>query len=105
MTKKTEQDLLIDILAKDAKPINLMSMIEDYNNKIRDITRHSTKVSKAAQAYSDEETEKLLYLQDTLKKAVCEAYDHDLGVYQLTDSFGNMKDNFEIKVYVTRKEK
>lgn len=99
-SKKVDQELLIDIMKDEARPIDILGIINKQYDTIRDIKRNNSKLTKVQQAYIDEEEQKLSYLEDLMRKAVRDAYAGKENVYAMTNHFGNMLENFEIKVYV-----
>jgi hypothetical protein len=101
-----EHEILVETL-KDAttKKIDLLAIIKEQADKVADLTRKE-KPTKAAKTYQEEEEQKLLFLQDIIKRAVRTAYldEEDASdVWQHTDYFGNMMRHFDVEVIVRRK--
>jgi hypothetical protein len=106
MTKQAtiqEQEMLMDMITDDAKFINLLDVIDERYDEVHKITYADNKASKAAKEYQKEEEAKLLFMQDVLKRSVRQAYDEQ-EVYILTDQYHRMRDNFDIMVYVKKKQ-
>lgn len=101
---KVEQELLVELLKGQTFKINLLEELDNDYNAIRDILRHTNQPTKVEQAYHDEQQQKLLTIQDKLKKVVRKALGETLEVYQATDTYGQMNKHFEITVYIKAKE-
>jgi hypothetical protein len=102
-----EQEILVETL-KDAttKKIDLLAIIKEQNDKVADLTRKE-KPTKAAKQYQEEEEQKLIFLQDIIKRAVRTAYSNDddaSEVYTHTDYFGTMMRYFDVEVIVRQKQ-
>lgn len=102
-----EKEILVETL-KDAttKKIDLLAIIKEQSDKVADLTRKE-KPTKAAITYQQEEEQKLIFLQDIIKRAVRTAYldEEDVSdVFQHTDYFGTMMRHFEVDVIVRRKQ-
>ena len=102
-----EQEILVETL-KDAttKKVNLLQIIKEQSDKVADLTRKE-RPTKAAKQYQEEEEQKLLFLQDIIKRSVRLAYYEDddaQDVFTQTDSMGQLMRYFDVEVIVKRKQ-
>jgi hypothetical protein len=102
MTLKKEI-LFEQVKNSTTKVISLMDVIEEQNKKLSDIRRRS-EPSKAAKAYVEEEEQKLLFLQDIIKRALWDAYVNDPNIVNDTFNWQKTLQNFDIEVIAKRKE-
>jgi hypothetical protein len=102
MTLKKEI-LFEQVKNSTTKVISLMDVIEEQHKKLSDIRRRS-EPSKAAKAYVEEEEQKLLFLQDIIKRALWDAYVNDSNIVNDTLNWSKVLQNFEIEVIAKRKE-
>ena len=98
-----EQEMLMDLITDDAKFINLLDIIDDHHDFVHKITYANNKASKAGKEYQKEEEDKLLFMEDIIKRSVRQAY-NDQEVYMLFDKYHQLRDYFDIMVYVKKKE-
>jgi hypothetical protein len=101
MTLKKEI-LFEQIKNSTTKVISLMDVIEEQHKKLSDIRRRG-EPSKAAKAYVEEEEQKLLFLQDIIKRALWDAY-KDSNIVNDTLNWQKTFQNFDIEVIAKRKE-
>jgi hypothetical protein len=102
MTLKKEI-LFEQVKNSTTKVISLMDVIEEQNKKLSDIRRRG-EPSKAAKAYVEEEEQKLLFLQDIIKRALWDAYVNDPNIVNDTFNWQKVLQNFDIEVIAKRKE-
>ena len=102
MTLKKEI-LFEQVKNSTTKVISLMDVIEEQHKKLSDI-RTRSEPSKAAKAYVEEEEQKLLFLQDIIKRALWDAYLNDSNIVNDTLNWSKVLQNFEIEVIAKRKE-
>lgn len=104
-----EHEILVETLINPTtKKIDLLAIIKEQSDKVADLTRKE-KPTKAAKQYQEEEEQKLIFLQDIIKRAVRTAYldleqEEINEVYQHTDYFGTMMRHFDVEVIVRRKQ-
>jgi hypothetical protein len=102
-----EHEILVEtIINPTTKKIDLLAIIKEQSDKVADLTRKE-KPTKAAKQYQEEEEQKLIFLQDIIKRAVRTAYlnDDDVGeVFTHTDYFGTMMRYFDVEVIVRQKQ-
>jgi hypothetical protein len=102
MTLKKEI-LFEQVKNSTTKVVSLMDVIEEQNKKLSDIRRRG-EISKAAKAYVEEEEQKLLFLQDIIKRALWDAYINDPNIVNDTFNWQKTLQNFDIEVIAKRKE-
>ena len=102
MTLKKEI-LFEQVKNSTTKVISLMDVIEEQHKKLSDIRRRG-EPSKAAKAYVEEEEQKLLFLQDIIKRALWDAYVKDPNIVNDTLNWQKTLQNFDIEVIAKRKE-
>ena len=102
---KMTKEILFDVLKEKTRQISFSEIIEDQYKSIEKIKRQAAgNETKATKAYLEQEEQKLKELEGIVKRWIWEAFYDDPKIAEKTMYWSSVLKNFDIKVFVEKKE-
>lgn len=100
------KEILFDVIKGTTRQVDFMEMINTQYQHLRQAKNQAgSKPTKVQAAYIEEQEQKLVELQDIVKRWIWKAFEEDEEIYNKSDYWSKVEKNFNIKVFVELKDK